>query len=624
MTDIAHFAEAAGRSRVLLALGRQRDRVLVFAALAGLALGGALWFAGLAGAAGLAWGAATAPVLVVLLVQIGIALSRAEFGLDIVAALSMSAALAFGEPLAANVVALMYSGGQLLEHYAEGRARREMTTLLGRVARTAMLQRGSELTEVPIEAIEPGDILLIRQGEVLPVDGLVAAGQTAELDVSALTGEPLPMALNGDQAALSGSTSLDGPFNLVATRRAAESAYAQIVRLVEAARASKSPMMRLADRYALGFLAFTLILSGAAWLLAGDPTRAVAVLVVATPCPLILAVPIAFISGMSRAAAIGVLVKSAGVFEALARIKVVIMDKTGTLTHGRAELTRIRTANGFSPDEILRLAASLDQASGHVLAATLIAAANAQGLALTAPGDIHETPGAGIEGTVEGRRVLIGGDGFVADRIGATAMTSDPADAGSATVVVAIDGQFAGALLLDDPVRTDAVATVAALRRAGVERLIVASGDRVEIAESVGRQMRADEIRGALTPTQKVDVVRAARAFGPTMMVGDGVNDAPALAAADVGVAMGARGSAASSETAGAVLLVDRLQPLANAITIAGRARRIALQSVWIGLGLSATAMGVAALGYLPPVEGALLQEAIDVGVILNALRALA
>ncbi len=274
-----------------------RSITLVIIALAGLALGGLLWWSGLHAAAGYVWAGATLPVLIGLAVEIVVSLRRADVGLDIIAALSMSAALGFNEPLAANVVALMYAGGQLLERYAEGQARREMTALLGRVARTAMRRRGAELDEVPIEIIRPGDTIFVRQGEVLPVDGVIAAGHAAALDLSALTGESLPQNLMAGAEALSGSTSLGAAFDLVASREAAESTYAGIVRLVEGARASKSPMMRIADGYSLAFLGFTLVLALIAFALSHDPSRVVAVLVTATPCPLILAVPIAFISG---------------------------------------------------------------------------------------------------------------------------------------------------------------------------------------------------------------------------------------------------------------------------------------------------------------------------------------
>ena len=596
---------------------------LVAIALLGLAAGGGLAFSGSPALARVAWTAATFPILGTLLLQIVVSLRQGDVGLDVVAALSMSAALAFNESLAGNVVALMYSGGRLLETFAQGRARREMTALLGRVARTAMRYNGLGLEEVSINDIAPGDRILIREGEVLPVDGHVA-GPFALLDLSALTGESAPRRIAQGDEALSGATSAGEAFELIATRRAAESTYAGIVRLVEAAQRSKAPMVRIADRYAMGFLALTLAIAGSAWVVSQDPIRVLAVLVVATPCPLILAVPVAIISGMSRVARHGVLVKSGGVLEAMSTIRTAIVDKTGTLTHGRASIAGIRTKGSISQDEVLGLAASLDQASSHVLAAALITAAAERGLNLAAPTDIREAPGEGIAGNVGGQRVVIGSIDYVRRAVDGPAADEmlEGIEPELLAVAVAIDGEMAGVILLQDRVRSDAGDMLATLRKAGVRRIVLASGDKVDIAEAVGRQIGADLTMGNLTPQQKVDLVKA-EGGNPVMMVGDGVNDAPALAAANVGVAMGARGTAASSEAAGVVVLVDELKPLATAITIAIRTRRIAFQSVYVGIGLSIAAMIVAALGYLPPVQGALLQEAIDVAVILNALRAL-
>jgi heavy metal translocating P-type ATPase len=602
---------------------RHSSVILVAIAAGGLVIGLVLsWQA--ARYAHLAWSAATLAVLASLLLQVFSALRRGDVGLDIVAALSMSAAIAFGEPLAGNVVGLMYAGGQLLESFAEGRARREMTALMGRISHFAMRHGASGLEEVAISQIQPGDRLLIRQGEVLPVDGVVS-GDGATLDMAALTGEPLPQSAPSGTEALSGSTCVGPAFDLVANRTAAESTYAGIVRLVEAAQASKAPMVRMADRFAMGFLVLTLIIGGAAWYISQDPIRALAVLVVATPCPLILAVPVAIISGMSKAAGIGVLVKNGGMLEMLARVQTAVLDKTGTLTHGQAAVVNINTTTPFTAEAVLKAAASLDQASGHVVAAALVRAATERGVCLSKPEGVQEMPGTGIEGYVDGRRIVVGGSGFVQRTSGCEDPHGliTPDMRASMTVAVAIDGALAGMIVLKDQVRMDALSVLGDLRAAGIRKLVLASGDRSEIAESVGKALGMDSVLGDLTPEAKVDAVRRETGNGPVMMVGDGVNDAPALAAADIGVAMGARGTASSSEAAGVVLLVDELAPLAKAIAIARRSRRIALQSVSVGLTLSVGAMVAAAFGYLQPVEGAILQEAIDVAVILNALRAL-
>lgn len=570
------------------------------------------------------WILATIPVLVALLTQIWKALRSGDIGLDVVAALSMTAAMVIGETLAANVVALMYAGGQLLESYAAGRARREMTALIGRVARTAMVYSDGQLAETPIENIVVGDRLMIRHGEVLPVDGIVVS-DGAVLDQSALTGEPLPVRRNAREEALSGSTNVSTAFDLQVVRPAADSTYAAIVRLVEGAQQSKAPMARLADRYALAFLIVTVVLAVAAWLLSGEPERAVAVLVVATPCPLILALPVAIIAGMSRSARSGALIKDGGVLEALAKVRVAVLDKTGTLTYGRPEISEIRVAIGMDSDELLRLAASLDQASAHVMAEALVKAAQNRSLRLSPPTSVEEDAGAGLTGVVDGRRVSIGGSGYVKTQ----ATKGDPKDfrqglaPGQSIVAVAIDGTVAGIIVLADVVRDDAATLLSELRSAGITRIVLASGDQQEVAVNVGRNLGIDQVMGDMTPEAKVGVVQAEREHGPVMMVGDGVNDAPALAAADVGVAMGARGTAASSEAAGIVILEDKLAPLIEAVGIARRTLRIARQSVGFGLGLSFIGMLAAAFGYLQPIHGALLQEAIDVVVILNALRAL-
>jgi len=603
-------------------------RALLVWAFLGLAVGIGLRLGGYPGPAVLLWQASVLPILAALLVEIARSLGRGEVGLDIVAALSMSAALIFGETLAAAVVAVMYSGGTVLESLAEGRARREMSALLSRVPRSATRHRDGALEEVALDQIVPGDRLFIRQGDVVPVDGSIAS-ETAFVDTSALTGESLPQRLIQGAETMSGATNAGAAFDMLAIRPASESTYAGIVRLVEAAQRSKAPMSRLADLWSLGFLVVTVAIAAAAWWTTGDPIRAVAVLVVATPCPLILAVPIALVAGMSRAAHFGVLVKGAGPLEAMARIRTLILDKTGPLTDGRPRIVSVELHAGFTEDEVLRYAAALDQASKHPVGQAVVAAAVARQLALPVPSAVAEEPGEGVEGLVEGRRVLVGGVDFVAARLaqGAEAAPQSRvavgAAAGAVLVAVAVDGVLAGTLVMADPLRQEVGVMLAALRAGGVERILLATGDRAEVAERVTEGLGLDALRAGLTPGQKVDLVLAERARAPVMMVGDGINDAPALAAADVGVAMGARGAAASAEAADVVLLVDQIGQLSTGLQIARRARGIALQSVAAGIGLSVVGMIAAAFGYLTPVEGALLQEGIDVAVILNSLRAL-
>ena len=447
----------------MMDVARMIRPALITIAVTGLVTGLGLHVMGHHDWASWAWVAATLPVLAALLAEIVTSLRRGDYGLDVVAALSMSAALAFGETLAAAVVALMYAGGQYLESFAEGRARREMTALLARAPRTAMRHRNGELEEVPLEAILPGDRLLVRRGDVVPVDGLVAES-SALLDESALTGEALPVRHDVGAPVMSGPTNVGEAFDLTAERPAAESTYAGIVRLVEQAQASRAPMVRLADRYAMLFLGATIGVATAAWGFSGDPIRAVAVLVVATPCPLILAVPVALVAGLSRAAAQGILIKGGKALEMMARVAVLVLDKTGTLTDGRPQLVGTTVTGDLDADEVLRLAASLDQASKHTIALTIVAEARARGLALAVPLAVAEVAGEGVVGQVKGHRVVVGGSKFVAARLGLDASDLPAGLPGALTVAVGVDGELAGVLILADALRAGTKALLDDLR----------------------------------------------------------------------------------------------------------------------------------------------------------------
>ncbi len=592
---------------------------------AALLVGIGAWALGDSRTAALVWAAGIVPVLALLIVEIVRSLLKGEAGVDIIAALSMLGALLLGEHLAGVVIALMLAGGNVLEEVAERRATRELTALLDRTPRTAHRERDGVLEDVPVEAIQPGDRLLVKSGEQVPVDGDVEASP-AVLDESALTGEALPVERAVGERIGSGTTSAGPPFFLRATATAGASTYAGIVRLVAAAQAEKAPFVRLADRWAVVMLPVTLGLAGLAWLISADPVRALAVLVVATPCPLILAAPVAIVGGLSAAARRGVLFKGGGALETLARARTVMFDKTGTLTTGMARLQAIETEAGRAPEDVLRLAASLDQSSHHVIAAAIVRAAHDRGLQLALTTDVEEAPGIGLTGRVEGQEVRLGGLAYAAGAAQvpewADQVLRRAARDGASSVFVAVDGALAGALVLADQIRGETPRALRALHRAGIKKIVMLSGDRLDVAEAVAAALGVDTVLAERSPEDKVDAVRAERAEAVTVMVGDGINDAPALAAADVGVAMGARGAGAASEAADVVLLVDRLDRLADAVAVARRARRIALQSVVVGIGLSALGMIAAALGFLPPVAGALAQEAIDVAVILNALRA--
>ena len=607
---------------------RDLSRVWLATSILGLATGGVLTWMGQPDAANVAWAVTTAVALVSLLRDVVIGLLRRQPGVDVIALLAMGGSLALEEYLAGAVIALMLASGEALEAFADRRAHRELSALLDRAPRTVSRYEGTGLVERPVAAVRRGDRLLVKPGAVIPVDGI--ASTHAVLDESALTGESRPVERAAGDPIRSGAVNAGGAFDLLATTTAEGSTYAGIVRLVQEAERQKAPFVRLADRYAAVFVPITLAVAGVAWAV-GDATRALSVLVVATPCPLLLAVPIAIVSGISRAAHRGIIVKGGGVLETLARAKVLVLDKTGTLTSGVPEVSDIETFpvgnDGFDLDGVLRLAASLDQVSPHVLAAALVRAARGRGLELSFPTDVRERHGSGIEGTVDGYRVAIGKASYVSEGAPMPPRAREVRRRsmldGSSCVFVAIDGTVAGALIIDDPIRPDAPRVIRSLRRAGIERVIMVTGDHPDVAESVGAALGVDRIMSERDPTEKVEALEAEREAGVVVMVGDGLNDAPALAAADVGVAMGARGATASSEAADAVLVADRLDGLVDAIAIARRSRAIAIQSVVMGMGLAFAFMIGGAFGLFGPAVGALIQELIDVAAILNALRAL-
>jgi heavy metal translocating P-type ATPase len=609
--------------RALTRLARHEAIVWLAATSTGLAAGLLLHLAGSGAAGNAAWMAAGVLGSAYAAWAMAEAFLRRRVGVDLIALLALVGALAVRELLAAAVISVMLASGRALEEWAAGRARRDLHALLARAPRTARRYRDGALETVPLASVAKGDVLLVAPGDLVPVDGVL--GGPAVLDESALTGEARPVEREPQDPVRSGVVNAGGPFEMRAAATAEDSTYAGIVRLVSQAETSQAPFVRLADRYAVWFLLVSLAAAGAAWL-AGGPARAVAVLVVATPCPLILAAPVALVSGLSVAARRGVVVKGGAVLERLARCTTLLLDKTGTLTSGRPAVCAVIPAGPVPPAEILRLAASLDQVSGHVLASAVTGAAIAQGCGLVMPRQVEERPGQGIRGLVDGRQVAVGKAAWAG-------VTGTPAWAkaarrrarldGALTVFVAVNGAPAGALILDDPLRPDAARTIRALRASGITRIVMVTGDRAEVATTVGAAIGVDAVLAERAPAEKLDVVRLERGRAPVIMAGDGINDAPALALADVGVAMGARGSAASTEAADAVLTVDRLDRLGEVHGVALRTQRIAWQSVVAGMGMSLAAMAAAAVGLLPAVWGALLQEAIDVAVILNAMRAL-
>ena len=598
-------------------------RLLLAWVLAGLAAGIAMHVADYPAYAAIAWAAASLPVALHVALGVIRSLMGGRLGVDMIALASILGALALDEAAAAAVIALMVAGGEALEAWAEGRAQGALTELLARAPRGAARIHNGEITEITLDAIAPGDLLLVRPGETVPADGLLEdAGAT--LDESMLTGEPLPVSLQQGARLRSGGVNAGGAFRLRASAGAAGSTYAAIIRLTQAAAQSRAPLVRLADRWAIGFILLTALLAGAAWAITGDPRRALAVLVVATPCPLILAAPIALVAGIGRAARRGIVVKGGAALERLARIRTVIFDKTGTLTPGRPRLAGIEADPALGRDAALRLAAALAQASTHPVSVALVAAARARGFDLPVPESVEETPGGGLSGLVYGKALTLGSEGFLLGRemgpengLFAAALVS----AAGSVAWLAVEGRAAAAFIMADGLREEAPRAVRALRQMGIERIVMVTGDRAAAATPIAAALRLDAMLADRDPAGKLTALKAER--GPVAMVGDGVNDAPVLAAADVGIAMGAHGTAAAAEAGDVVLLADRLDRTAEAIAIARRARRIALQAILLGMGLSLIAMVAAALGWLSPLAGALLQEGIDVAAILYALRAL-
>ena len=631
---IARAGKPRARHRVprrLRWLIEHRAQILAVFALGAIAIGGLLYAIGEGPAGQTVWRVAVAVLSAELAVEVvRTVVVEHSLGVDTIALVAMVGALALGEELAGAVIGLMFSGGASLEVIASRRARRELTALIQRAPKVAQLRIDDGLREVPVDQVHVGDVVVVRTGEVVPVDGTVVSAE-AVIDTSTLSGESLPETVRQGMPVLSGCANAGSPFDVRADRPARDSAYAALVRLVEQAQTQRAPMVRMADRYAGFFLPVTLLAAGLAWALTGDSVRALAVVVVATPCPLILAAPIALVSGLSRAARAGVIVKGAGAIEILGRARTVLFDKTGTLTVGTPELREIVTRGRWTAGELLGMAASVDQLSAHVLGDALVKAAKEADLELTIPSDVHEEPGQGIVGSVNGHRVAVGSRAFarssgVPEQELVESASKTTRGSGEAHVVVVIDGHIAGVIVMADELRPDSERIVERLRAEGVRHVAMISGDRRSVADRVGRALGVDRVYAEQSPEQKLDVVRriAAEAeLRPVIMVGDGINDAPALAIADLGIAMGAAGATVSSETADAVITVDRVDRVADALHTGRRALFIARQSVLAGMGLSIMAMGVAALGYLPPLAGALFQEAVDLAVILNALRAL-
>ncbi|WP_232000824.1 heavy metal translocating P-type ATPase [Mycobacterium kyorinense] len=598
-------------------------RVPLAVTLAALIGGCVAWLLEARSAAEICWAAGTVIAIIPAAWWVAATLRHGKLGVDVIAVLSLAGTLAVGEYLAGALIGVMLATGRSLEAGAERRAAKDLHALLDRVPQFAWRRTADGVTNVPLDDLVAGDLLVIGPGEMVPVDAQIVS-ESAVFDESTLTGESVPVQRHAGQRVRSGAINTGAVIEITAMATAADSTYAGIVRLAQQAAAESAPVVRLADRIAAWFVPATLLVAGAAWLFSGIPTRAVAVLVVATPCPLILAAPVAIVSGMSRALRLGLVIRGGGALESLGRATTLVLDKTGTVTAGHPRGTDVVVAPGWTVTEVLRLAASADQFSPHVLARAIADEAALRKLSLSMPIDVAEEAGIGVTATVDGHVVSVGGHELPCEPPPWAAAALSRASLDGAVVAwVFVDAQLVGAILLTDPLRPDACRTVRRLRAAGMSRVIMLTGDRPAPAEQVGVVLGLDEVRARQSPADKVAAVRSEAQRAVTVMVGDGVNDAPALAAATVGIAMGAHGATASSAAADIVLTTDRLERLADAMVIARRSRGIALQSAIAGMGLSLLAMAFAAAGVLAPVLGALLQEAIDVAVILNALRAL-
>jgi len=546
-----------------------------------------------------------------------------QVGIDVIALAAIISSLLLGQYLAAAVIVIMLTGGEALEAFAKNRARHELDSLLKRKPTTAHLITSSGINDVAVSKVRVGDAILLKPGDMIPVDGKIYKGFTS-VDESAITGESLPENKKSGDAVLAGSINLDGVVEVKATHISKDSQYEQIIRLVSEASTKKSPLVRLADAYSLPFTVITFFMAGLAWAISGDPVRALSVLVVATPCPLLIATPVAIVSGMSRAASRGVIIKSGGVLEQLSRLKTVAFDKTGTVTQGKPTVQDIEPCE-ITKDELLKIVASVESLSTHSLAQIVVTTAKQRKIVLYKVTRSKEVPGKGISAVIKGQKVLVGSFEFLKS---SGVDTSNPVCVGhsghqNTALFVARDDKYIGSITFVDPLRVEALATIESLKKMGVDRFIMLTGDRKQVGERIAGQLGIEDVHSQLLPDQKVQLLLdEKKSHSPVAMVGDGINDAPVLAASDVGIALGAKGSTAASEAADAVIMQDDLGRLAELVAISKRSVTIAKQSIFTGIGLSSVLMVFALFGFIVPLIGAFMQEAIDVIVILNALRA--
>jgi len=545
---------------------------------------------------------------------------QGSYGIDILAATAIVASVLLHQYWAGIVVVLMLTGGASLEDYAERRSKSELDTLLEHAPQTARVVRKGKTLSVAVQDIRIGDKLIIRAGELVPVDATIIEGK-ASFDESSLTGESIPQFKDIGAHLLSGTISVDGEVTAKATASAEDSQYQQIIKLVRGAEASQAPFVRLADRYSLPFTILAYGLAAVVWALSGHAIRFLEVIIVATPCPLLLAAPIALISGMARASRYGIIVKTGLALERMAESKTIAFDKTGTLTQGQPSVHEVKTYGDFKHDEVLKLAASVEQSSSHVLAQAIVTDAKLKQLSLTKAKHIHDLAGLGLQATLKGKLILVGRLSLLEQNEVTIPAAVRRQKNDRTAVYVAIDGKLAGVITLIDEVRPEAKDTLSALHRLGLRKIIMITGDNRSTADAIAKELGINEVHADALPADKLHILAKLKQH-PLIFVGDGVNDAPVLTAADVGIALGARGSAAASESADVVIMLDDVSRVVVGMEIAKKTFAIARQSILAGIFLSVILMVIFSTGKFPPLLGAILQEVVDVVVIFNALRA--
>lgn len=546
-------------------------------------------------------------------------LRSGRYGIDILAITAIVTAVIMHQYWAAIVIVLMFTGGEALEDYAEHRAKTELDALLARAPAQATVIRKGKTTSVAVSDVRVGEIVLIKPGEVVPVDAVVTEG-LADFDESSLTGESLPQQKRVDDQLLSGSLNIDGAITAKCLHIAADSQYEQIIKLVRAASSNQAPFVRLADRYSIPFTLAAYCIALAAWFFGHHAIRFLEVIVVATPCPLLLAAPIAVISGVSRAAKHGIIVKTGASLEQLAEAKTIAFDKTGTLTTGALSVDSVTAYSPYTKQTLLGLAASLEVNSTHVLARAITDKAKSAKAKIPKSKHIKETAGLGLAAMVSGKPVVIGRLAFLKDNDIEFPVKFAKETIAHTVTYIAVDGKLAGFITFSDTIRPESAHTVEIMHDYHLDTLMV-TGDAKASASSVAKRLGIDQVHAETLPADKLHILEGTLRR-PVAFVGDGVNDAPVLTAADVGIALGARGSTAASESADMVILVDDVSKVADAVQISKHTFKIAKQSILVGIGLSVILMGIFASGYFPPLYGALLQEVVDVIVIFNALRA--